>query len=666
MAEPLKEGLTVTFQGKVCSPTFSITRNVGLEPDFGYVFVPVEEFQVFEIGEGVEGLDSPGRPGDREKGRGFSSVGDLVVTEAVLEGGASRVHSVTFKDLLLSERAVETAIADDEEALVMVEVTDFRYLYDKRGVIFQWVNVPVQTSSGVPSRAEIDASLLNRVLPEYLPFVKGSMRNGASPWTLRQVLEEVVLPNLPGRPKLKRLPAPLEGAFPLGHVWDGASGKQALQDLLDEFQAIFSLNLDGTVSLWGQDEGDLQEVSGKQILYDTSKPTCDPRVSQAKRLVSFNYVPTCVLVLGPPAIQAEVFELEPVGVYAGSVVPLDEALFGIGIGIGTARRLALLPHEKRVLVPGMTERGLREFERWAFRWYRIPGSERDNAHMLPLVGRAETGEAGEILDEVVSSETFLKVSAFAVELANVRAQAGALGSPLRQAIEKKIKAAEERDALIQCVNVPAGTVASAGSYTIDRERGIVMFSSIQGHVSVEGVPPEEAILADRDAKVVLVAAYAEKPPFDGQVDDRDHYCSVWVRDGGGKVTQVDQVPDGVMPAVIARPDLQEFRGLNGTNVDRLDAAARVAASAILTRPQAIKGAVVTLARPAPIANTGRTRSITWATNAEIPSVVAHVGTFGPFAPSPEAAIPRTIAVGTTGGHISISRALSASKIGRSL
>ena len=76
------------------------------------------------------------------------------------------------------------------------------------------------------------------------------------------MLEEKILPTLPGSPKLVRLPAAREKANPKGHVWNGVLPKVALAHVLDEFQLVLTLNVDGSVSIWERNEGDLQDQRG--------------------------------------------------------------------------------------------------------------------------------------------------------------------------------------------------------------------------------------------------------------------------------------------------------------------------------------------------------------------------------------------------------------------
>src|SRR5579883_1820743 len=308
MAQRKPEGLEIRYQGYPCLPIFEYSRTVGLEADTGYVHLERADFQRFDVKDAsdVPALKAQylGPLATREKlpaatsrGDGLLSLGDLVVTETV----DGEDHAVTFKKVLVSERSIESVIAfDDPSDLVRVEITDIRYLWGRRGVVFGWINVPRQddgkSSILTPQTAgalHAAASPLAKAAP-LPPMIQGSLRNG-SPWTLRQVLTERVLPALPGAPALSRLPRDLENAIPIGHVWDGYPAKQALLDLLDEFRLVLSLDLDASVSLWKENEGSLQLDTGVRIDVST-----DERVSSARALVSFHHVPAVVLVLGSP------------------------------------------------------------------------------------------------------------------------------------------------------------------------------------------------------------------------------------------------------------------------------------------------------------------------------------------------------------------------------
>lgn len=658
MAPIFVEGLTVTFQGYLCAPLFEFNRSAGLEPDFGFVLVPKSEFKNFKIKEVDVGTGLTRDKAAKPEGGGFETTGALVIREAVRgAGGRDEVHEVVAEGLLLSERAVESFFTDDEgDPLCKVELTDIRALWGSRGVVFGWFNVPLQGAGAQKfSKGEArtrDASTAPPPGDEVAAYVPGSLRNG-KPWTLRQVLEERVLPKLHGRPRLVRVPEALAGFVPTGHVWNGALAKQALADLLAEAQTVLALNLDGTVSLWLENEGPLGEVGGGRITYDPSSPNVDPRVSDARRLAASFLIPNVVLVLGGPVIETARERLEAVGELAGEVVPLAEALAGIGLSLAQARRLAVLPHEKRAAFAALSEDGLREFEKWAFRWFRVPGGAEKSADRLPILdARGAAGDAGELLPMRAFSETFTVVNTISAVLAQLEAK-GSLqvaNGAQRRITDQVLDAIEKapKEHFRQVVNLPFREIPGQGAedqargnaigFEVDRARGIVRFASIQGHAEPEGDALEVASLAAKGPRVELEYAYERKPSLDTDVLLEHRTFTAWKREGSGpsaRVVKLPTLPTEAIPLVIERPDLQEVRSLGESNRVAVERLSEAAAAQVLRREPALEGAVVTFARFVAVQTTGLVRSVTWQTaNDELPTCVAHVGFSAPLAPSP--------------------------------
>ena len=659
MAEKPAEGLTVKFQGKLCAPSFQITRSAGLEPDFGFVLMPSGEFKAFEI------RDPKPLTGTQDKsaapvGPGFEASGDLVIQERVVErndaGQATRdeTHEVTFAGLLLPERAVEAAFPDDDSSeLCKIELTDVRELWASRGVVFGWINVPRQggaqkrTGTGTQERAGTgtqERAGTGAVAADFLP---GSL-DGDVPWTLKRVLEAKILPALPGRPRLKEISAPVASFTPVGHVWTGARAKAALAAVLEEARATLALNLDGSVSVWAENEGDLQDATGQKITF--AGASIDPRVQSARKIAASYQVPRSVVVLGAPSIQTERLRLEPVGELAGRIVPLDDALRGIGLEPAIARRLAVLPHERRASSATLSAWGLREFERWAYKWFRVPGGAEGASDKLPILdARGSAGSAGELLPLRAWSQTFTVVSILGATLAKLEANLllGSANKVQRSVCNQTLTALEALGgkAFRQVSNLPFAEAASGDTasgngvgFEVDRARGVVKFASVQGHVATEGVTLEEAELAINGARVELEFAYQRKAPATGAPGPTDRYVSVWTREGSGADAKLSlsRVPGaGDPPHVIERPDLQLVEGAAGTNLEALDRLAREATKAVLTKPFSAEGAVVTFARFVPLVTTGRVRGVTWETNGQLPRVTAHVGLAAPLAPLPK-------------------------------
>ena len=646
MAKKKPEGLDIHFQGYACLPIFEYSRSVGLEPDYGYVHLERADFRRFTV---KDASDPPSLnpnplpplatreklPAPWPKGDGLLSLGDLVVSE-VIEG---EEYSVTWKKVMVSERAIESVIAlDDPNDLVRVEITDIRYLWGRRGVVFGWINVPRQ-DDGKSSGAAPTTTAAGQVHPANAllakkaplpPMIPGSLKDGKNPWTLRQVLEQKVLPALPGSPQLSRLPKDLEGANPVGHVWDGYPAKHALSDLLDEFQLILSLDLDANVSLWHENEGPLQTDDGQ--LVDTDE---DDRVTSSRALVAFYHVPAVVLVLGAPIRMTEkISDLEPVGEIQGEIVPLDQALRSIGLNMSQAKLFATATHDERSTFFQVSADGLREFERWAFKWYRLPGGTKANAHRLPIEDRGVVDEVGQFLPPRVYSESFAVARTAALLLQNTNkgeARAVALDA---------LKAAKT-DQLLSVWNVAFAEQTSG--YEIDRRRGIVKFHVIQGAISQEGSSLKEGFLK-RFAHTALEFGYDRKPQLTEDVKIAHRYHAIFVRrttrDAQGNqqvsVQQVQDLPANAAPLVIERPDFLQVVALDGTaNQALLDSLSLKVARDVFSRPVETLGAIVQFHRPIPLANTGLVRSVVWSTDAEVPRVVAHVGAVAPQAPSPE-------------------------------
>jgi hypothetical protein len=495
-------------------------------------------------------------------------------------------------------------------------------------------------------------------------YIRGSTNNGA-PRTLRYVLEKIVLPALPGNPKLNRLPKELENAHPIGHKWNGELPKKCLRDLLDEFQLTLSLDLDSNVSLWARGEGPGEDrirlagsagrPDGGDITINTKNPSCDPRCATSKKLVNFRWLPTCVVVLGPPVIVTERLRLEAVGEINGTVLPLQDALETIGLTMDKAQQLVLARVSDRVGLPfGLTEHGLREFDRWAFKYFRVPGGADAQADKLPILNaRGAVTKAGELHPVKVFSESHTVVSIMGKKIAQAPIKSGkALGVGTEQqksataAAIELIKSANPSDYLVT-VNLPFSEQASG--WELDAARGIVKFHEPQGLCVADGVALDtyKALLAP-SAAVELEFAHTLKPGANDDIELGFRYFSVWMRGQDGKATQANAIPPGSAPLVIERAELQEIRGPEGeTNKSTLDGFAKKFADAVFSTPQSEVGAVATFGRPVPAINTGQALSIRWFTEDECPRTEVHVNSFGPFHPDSDL---RTRAFGIPDGR----------------
>lgn len=404
-------GLDITFQGKPCLPIFSYERHVGLEPNFGFVTMLRQDFKDFVIKESLPGVDVAPEQKTQEKPSpktpGFLSAGQLVLRQLVPGENGGKPFEVKWDQVLITERGAEVAFADDtdENEVVRVELTDIRYLYKTRGLITGLINVPF---GGIPEGGATTEKLAAA------PKLPNSLDEG-KPWTVESVFTKKILPNLPGSPKLK-IPTPRPAIYDAEvgpKVWDPTLAAEAARQVLEDVQGVFALNLDATVTIWPRNVGDLQLTDGtKFTALSTSDPSVDPRVAAARKVVSFKHVPSSVVVIGAPAIQGIRMRLEACGMLDGNIVPLPQALAGIGLDMARATKFAILTREERAAKLGITEDGLNEFERWAFKWFRLPGGAEANADKLPILdARAAIATTGELLPVRVFSEnhTVVKV-----------------------------------------------------------------------------------------------------------------------------------------------------------------------------------------------------------------------------------------------------------------
>jgi hypothetical protein len=649
------EGVTITYQGKLAAALpFEYSRPVGLEPGHGFLHMLKDELQDFSVKESLQGIDTIDPPHTVSGPEpGLRSSGELVFTEVV----KGTEYTVTIEQVLVTERAIEAALAtDDPNPVCRVELTDIRYLWATRGApVFGWINVPLRKGEDAPLPAlplsapkpAPPAPGQPNADPEYIP---GSL-HGGTPWTLRQVLEEKILPNLPGTPKLVRLPPGRETAEPKGHVWNGVLPKVALAQVMDEFQLVLALNLDGSLSIWDPNEGDLQDQAGKKVVFDLNDPELDDRVASARLLVAYKHVPAAVLVLGGRVVKTARIALEAVGEIGGALTPLEDALKAIGLTLDQAERGALLPHERRAALLLVPPEALREFERWAFKWFRLPGGAKENADKLPLLpGRGVVDSVGQWHPHRVFAEGHTVLSVMEAKLAQLE-KAG-LGSASSTVQDKVLSAIEKNVAHFKVVvNLPFAE--QAAGFRIDLERGLVKFENVQGTVVLEGASLDEASLAGV-AHVELEFGYEAKPGLQDDVTSGLRYSSVWVRqtvNGKPVVAQAQGLTPGVAPLVKARLDLELVSDVNGnSNRALLDQSAQKTAEDVFAIEQSSQGAVVTFCRPVSVISTGKVLTVTWSLEGELPRTVAHVGVFAPLAPEPRSDL-RTRAFGELDSRI---------------
>lgn len=745
MANQDADGLTVNFQGYVCTPEHKVSRNTGLEPDFGFVHVLKSEFKAYRLEEvGLPGASAQAVT-TREKGQtaqssGFKSQGDLTITETI----KGLEFSTTFKKVLIDDRAIESAVVfDDDSDVVMIQLTDIRKLWATQGVVSAWINVPQQGDGqdgfddNLPGRevnfsnSTIDKSNASKALlgkfstpnvevtqaptttgapptpttvspsgssaaPLYL---EGSL-DGDKPWTLIRVLEVYILPNLAGAPTLKRVPDDVREKIVSAKIWDAKLTKKCFRELLVEFQLVHALNLDSSISLWHEDEGNTQDDTGASIVDDPRFPDTDPRLAHRRQLIGLPMIPPSVLVIGPPVLETvKISDLEPVGEVGGHIVPLALALKNINLNMDQAKVYAFASDSERSSYFQVDADGQKRFRHWAFKWYRLPGGPHVHADKLPMLARARVDEEGAALPIRVWSESVQIVNA--VSLVRDKLGIGDGRNSGSKALEKLLKSKAINYRIL--TNLPFAE--SSTGYKIDHANGVIKFDEIQGVVggeqeidtseliprsdvgrggrtldksvaaglatgssfagagtgSGDGVTPSEAFLA-RPARVAVEFGFARKPSRFANLSLEHRYYAFWVRDaqpGGGKskARQLPRFAGDSTPELIFRDDLQQVIDAKGhTNKSALDAIAGELARQVLEQPPVTEGGVVRFCRPVPLVNTGRVRSITWGiTRGEpaglVPFTEAHVGMIAPIAQPQRATTQERPGTGVLNEHV---------------
>lgn len=664
MALGANDGLTVTYQGRLCLPEFSITRPTGLEPGYGFLGMDsVDLGGTFDVVPSLPGVDSPAPVSTVAKsspntpgatGKPLNSSGDLVIFEQL--GGAIKWQT-TLSGMIITEKGIETIKAvDGGTKFVRVEIADIRYLWKTRGIIFAWINMPKLASGqstvapGAPSvgdpMASVPAttSIGGTTDGKLFDFVAGSDDSGV-PWTLRRCLEVVVLPRLPGQPALKRLPPDLDGngAIPIGHAWDGILPVKALADLLDEFQLVISLNHDGSISLWHEGEGKVTREDGWVIHYDSGNE--DEYVSNSREIATPHYIPSTVVVLGPPIRDTARMLLEPVGEIrdkdnpgkSGRIVPLDDAVKALGLATANAKTFVLMTPAERALMD-LPETTVKELEKWAYRWYRVPDPVKLNADKLPVQDRGTVDDFGVFLPPRVWSESLAIIQGAAIAKkaqGGISTSASPWGkSQVNSALYAMIGSAGSNITAVQ--NLPFSEQSSG--YEIDRVSGVVKFHEIQcaaiGINGETGFAPIYSAIVDRPAKVQLEWGFDRKPGLNQNVVISHRYASFWAKQKNGSITQQPSLDPNAIPVVVHRPDLLQVNDADGnTNKGPLDSVAKKIATAILARPAVTSGATIELHRPVPVATNGLVTTTTYTTSQSRPRVTIHVGCFSPLVPA---------------------------------
>lgn len=259
------------------------------------------------------------------------------------------------------------------------------------------------------------------------------------PWTLAGVARDLVS-NLYRGPALSRYPArwdALPGTF---EFRPGTRPRAALRLFLEQNRARCVLELDRSVSLWG--EGEARSATG---ILDRKGRTLKPDYiedlgGQGHRSgQAFRRPPTQAVVVGGLRIHTVEVELEPVVLVNGSPVPLALGLEELrrrsgrpqpgGVGalpgargvpavlprpdtgelspplLAYVRRMALRPE----VLDASTEEWLQAIARDAYRLWRIVGADTFNRHLLPIENRAERKGDLRLSPEVIAA-TFTRRS----------------------------------------------------------------------------------------------------------------------------------------------------------------------------------------------------------------------------------------------------------------
>ena len=578
-----KGGLTVRYQGIVCLPDFEFSLEASTRATSGFVRMAIADLGAASVRDlkidpsstGVDTLfgfspDPPVAGGGR-----LWSRGTLEVSEEYNDVGNNNdltVRKRVFQNVYVDEEAMRADFPTDNQSEVLtIRLASFQYMWPRRGSLTGWFNVPLRSPPSAQGRrgtvtddnpGELDPSM----------FVPGSLRNGQL-WTLRQFLEERVFPALPTSPALYRLPRDAETAIPYDHRYIAQNPSKVLERLLVEFDLTPGPRFDGSMGLYRRDEG-MPEEDGS--------PVPDGLIAQVETTVSHHYPPIVVEVVGPPILQEVRLDLEPVGEVRGEIVPLGEALQAFGMGrpeegatpqgapagvrIPEIGRLLMIPRQQRAAAyPDLAEDALKEFDRWAYRWFRIvstslPRSSRLPMFDVPFLGSyrpikafAETAErinVASLFDpdrrtRLRSVDASTQAAAQAV-LTGLDAQLDGGEGLLRKSLRKRAEQIIQRTSQalqetgprspVVVVNQPYREVTSG--FQVDRENGVIKFDRVVGHVFPDSQTEAQYTSLVFPVRAEVIFAHEKKPNPDRPMTLADHYVSWWGRDEDGKIVMV--------------------------------------------------------------------------------------------------------------------------------
>ena len=441
-------GTLIWFSGLTANKV-TLRRSVGLEPDAGFVEIPLASFP----GHDTFVAPAPGAahippalpdppPIGVLSGTRPAQVGDLVAQpighQAVLyvaesvptaDGGARQEFEMTVRQLYVTD--VQRFITGRQGGSVRVSFVDFRAFAD-RGHMDRW-RFGILDNEG-------------NIEPD-------SLLNGEAP-TLAAVARYVVS-RMFGEPELIVVPdewEKLTGSF-LFDRWGSAI--EAMRVLLERHPAEFVLHWNGTVGLYEEGAGNFGYTVGTETDFASVNGVALPPWVQDMRgqghvdATSYGYPSDFVIVGGAPTIASVAIDCwEPVLLLDGTPVSLREGLAELlganntvrGIerdikqiegeiskiqerngdpsqAVARKERLQLeLAREtaKNEAPPQASDEDMAWLQRWVFRYeefqggerltpeavkilkrdayrlWRLPGADSYNRHLLPIERRAET------------------------------------------------------------------------------------------------------------------------------------------------------------------------------------------------------------------------------------------------------------------------------------
>jgi hypothetical protein len=635
----------VEYQGFPCSPLFEVRRSVGLDPDYCFVHVAKQDLGKIVIQDPPGGFDKAlDFLADLSAPTGVGKlyrVGDLLLQDLKdLAEGAS----VRFRKMLLDEGTIESVAATDGDSsgLVRIGLTDIRKLWEDQGFVHTWINIPRQSTFVDPLADPLATVDRQR-------FVPGST-DGDQAWTIRRVLEQVILPRLPGKPPLKGLSESLESRESGPHYWEAPKrAKEAFRELLAEVDAVCALNPDSSVSVWRRGDGELQDLDGGSVALD------DDGVATQRLMLSHRVsVPDTVMVVGRPIVETVTEELVAVGEVAfpggqAQLLPLARALAMTNVPPEANPKAILLEHDRR-RAAGVDDGAALGFEKWGFRWFCLRSFLGGKKTQVPVEACAETDSDGQRLPPVVRATSVRATSVHieaAISAGIIKRLSGPGGGSLIPD-NVDLRTLDPSNGKV-IFNVPP-SLQGDGAYRIDVRRGLVEFFAPRVQVTKDGVAIAEAEIAP--AKVTLTFGVSRKPAPDQPLKLSDRYVSAWryvgsrgiesedlkrVADELGK-SSVEKVSDedfarlDLSRVVAVEADLQLLVTLDKRdNRAVLDSIAQKLAEPLILANRFTPGSVVELVGIASIRTTGRILSVIWKGDVNSsPTTTAHDGLGAPF------------------------------------